>query len=127
MQQLTIFKINNRNLRLSARSLISSYENLSVFLFLGIIASVFIYLVSAAFLNYAIYSKTSLTRQINLLKAEIRTLSLDLAQKRSLIYLQSETKDLNLIKADMKSIKYVEQGLRPVALDGHTNDSNLSP
>lgn len=94
---MTIMKTIYKNL---------STEQINIFALLTVAVLVIVYLFIANNAAMANYRKTSLQKYIDGLRVEIRTLNLELADKRSIGFLKKAAQDLNLVVNE--SIKYIK-------------------
>lgn len=92
-----MIKITYKNLKI---------ERLNVFALLIASALIVIYLFIANNVAINNYRKTSLQKYIDGLRMEIRTLNLELTDKRSIGFLKKAAQDLNLVVNE--SIQYVK-------------------
>jgi len=81
-------------------------EQLNIFALLTAAILIIIYLFIANNAAMANYRKTSLQKYIDGLRMEIRTLNLELTDKRSIGFLKKAAKNLNLVVNE--SIQYVK-------------------
>lgn len=81
-------------------------EQLNIFALLAAAVLIVAYLFSANNAAMANYRKTSLQKYIDGLRMEIRTLNLELTDKRSIGFLKKAAQDLNLVVNE--SIQYVK-------------------
>ena len=81
-------------------------ETLNAISVLSIVALTVFYLFMINNVVMENYQKTMLQKNIDNLRAEIRTLNLELSDKRSIGFLQQDAQDLNLIVNDR--IQYVK-------------------
>lgn len=84
----------------------TNIEKLNIFALLAAAALIIVYLFIANNAAMANYRKTSLTKQIDSLRMDIRTLNLELADKRSIGFLKKAAQDLNLVVNE--SIQYIK-------------------
>ena len=81
-------------------------EKLNIIMILSIIALIVSYFFIANNVIMTNYRKTVLERSIEDLKIEIRTLNLELTQKRSIGFIKKAAEDLNLVVNDV--IQYIK-------------------
>ncbi|MDP2638918.1 MAG: hypothetical protein Q8P06_01995 [Candidatus Azambacteria bacterium] len=81
-------------------------EKLNIIFILSISVLVIFYLFMINGATMANYQKVMLQKKIDNIRAEIRTLNLELSDKRSIGFLKSAIQDLNLVVNDQ--IQYVE-------------------
>lgn len=81
-------------------------EKLNIIMILSIVALTVFYLFVANNVAMTNYRKTVLKRSIENLKIEIRTLNLELTQKRSIGFIKKAARDLNLVVNDV--IQYIK-------------------
>ncbi len=94
---MTLIKIAYKNL---------STEQINIFALLAATVLVIVYLFVANNAAMANYRKTSLQKYIDSLRMEIRTLNLELADKRSIGFLKEAAGRLNLVVNE--SIQYIK-------------------
>ena len=75
-------------------------------LILGVVALTILYLFMTNNVVMANYKKTTMQKAIDGLRMEIRTLNLELSEKRSIGFLKKAAQDLNLVASDQ--IQYVK-------------------